>query len=376
MNSLKTLLGATLLAALAYGVYVGISKKPAPTAQMQGPKISPDVSSQDSLPADALAKPSRLDPAAPLDETAPPFEPLPGYDSGAPETDVAAPAEESAIPHDGPPPPVLSGTTSYDSPDRSLPSATPSTEPGGNAEASATSEESYFQRAMVAIEQQLQAGQLAEAHLALTQFYGDPSLTPDERIRLSDLLSQLAGTVIYSQQHLLAAPYQAVAGDTLEQVATMCNVPWQLLAKINGLPDNGPLQPGQELKIVKGPFHAIVDLQERQLVLFLNGERYAGRFPIAIGTEHPPAPGQHYVVKNKLVNPTYYGADRVLTPEDPQNPLGTRKIELDQQLSIHGTNDPAGLDRDDPRGCIRLSARDVEDLYDILTVGSEISVRR
>ncbi len=373
MNSLKTLLGATLLAALAYGVYVGITKKPAPTSQMHGPKIDLGVSDKNSVPPIASAREREFDSPASAEEAAPPFDAAPQYDSGTAETE---PQPEATFPGDGPPPPVVSAESPYEASYDPPAADPPLADSGAPTTQTPAIGESYFQREMMAIEQQLQAGQLAEAHLALSQFYGDPSLTPEERVWLTDTLSQLAGTVVYSQQHLLSAPYQAVAGDTLEQVAKMCEVPWQLLAKINGLPDNGPLQPGQELKIVKGPFHAIVDLQERQLVVFLKGERYAGRFPIAVGTEHPPQPGQHYVVQDKQVNPTYYGADRVFTPEDPQNPLGSRKIGLDQQLSIHGTNDPMSLDREDPRGCIRMSARDVEDLYDILTVGSEISVRR
>jgi len=389
VNSLKTLLGATLLAALAYGVYVGITKKPSgesETAQVVGPKIDPGK---------PISAPKAT--VTPVDATsaeAPPF------DAGQAESPAAPPFAETAKnaweqetaestsaapPLDDPPLPTVS-ETQLESQDYSPPAdAAPPIDPAvaenvalaspGTAQEVAPAGESFFQTKMVAIEQQLMAGQLAEAHLALSKFYGDSSLTPEEHQRVVDLLSQLAGTVVYSREHLLAPPHVAMAGETLEQVAAKYNVPWQLLAKINGLSGPGPLQPGQQLKVVNGPFHAYVDLEDRQLVLFLDGKYYAGRFPVAFGKEVEPQPGP-YTVKNKLEGPTYYGNQVSYGPGDPQNPLGTRKIELDRQLSIHGTNDPASLDRDDPRGCIRLTPTDAEDVYDILTIGSEVVIQR
>ena len=78
-------------------------------------------------------------------------------------------------------------------------------------------------------------------------------------------------------------------GDTLERVAQRYNVPWQLLARINGLMPPGapnsddatkdqPLPVGMELKVVRGPFDAVVRLDKHELTLLLQN-RYAGRFP-------------------------------------------------------------------------------------------------
>jgi len=377
VNSLKTLLGATLLAALAYGVYVGITKKPGATTQVDAPSIEPGVLTKHDLPPLPVERTG----AALAGDEAPAFDAAPPFDAGVANQEGPAPASdnryaEQNFPDDGPPPPVVSEAAPPMA-EGALADPYPSSADATSvaAETSTATAASVLEQELVAIEPLLQSGQLAEAHLALSKLYGNPSLTPEEDSRLTALLSQLAGTVIYSRQHLLDAPHRVAPGETLEQIATACNVPWELLAKINGLPGAGPLEPGQELKIIKGPFHAVVDLQQKQLVLFLNGERYAGRFPIAVGADHPPLPGEHHVVQNKLLNPSYY-AERVYTPEDPQNPLGSRKIELDQQVSIHGSNDPSSLDREDPRGCIRMNPRDIEDVFDILTIGSEVAVRR
>ena len=48
------------------------------------------------------------------------------------------------------------------------------------------------------------------------------------------------------------------------------NVPVQLLQKINGIENPDVLLPGSELKVLRGPFEAEVDLQAQQLTVFLD----------------------------------------------------------------------------------------------------------
>jgi hypothetical protein len=84
VNSLKTLLGATLLAALAYGVYVGITKKPGATTKVDGPKIEPGVLTKHDLPPHPVERAdSQLAGAE-----------APAFDAAAPSM-LAPPARES-----------------------------------------------------------------------------------------------------------------------------------------------------------------------------------------------------------------------------------------------------------------------------------------
>jgi LysM repeat protein len=227
----------------------------------------------------------------------------------------------------------------------------------------------------------LDHGDLAGAHLLLSAWYGNPTLRPEEQQALTGLLSGLAGTVIYSPTYHLEQPY-VVQGETLEQIAAKYNVPTELLAKINGLADTRQLQPGQQLKVVRGPFSAMVNLSQREMTLVLAG-RYAGRFDIGVGQERQNIEGR-YEVNRKLTNPPYYGPDRDIAPGSSENPLGTHFLSLVKPLDnaiagpfgIHGTNDPASIHRDDPRGYIRLAPEHVADAYDILSERSEVIIRR
>jgi hypothetical protein len=239
---------------------------------------------------------------------------------------------------------------------------------------------------MDAVRKKLDEGKLPEAQLALSTLYVNPDLPADQAKQITDLLDELAGAVIYSRQSYLEPPYTVQAGDTIDRIAQKYQVPWQLLARINGLMPAGtpntdesvkdqPLPTGKELKVVKGPFDALVQLDKRQLTLMVEN-RYAGRFPIGVGRDQPKLDGQ-FTVGTKSLNPTYYGPDGVtINPSDPKNPLGGAWIGLTDRIGIHGAADPQSIGRDDNRGTICVGDRDLQDLYGILSVGSRVIITR
>lgn len=234
--------------------------------------------------------------------------------------------------------------------------------------------ENDFAAAMDGIRKQLEQGDIANAHLELSRWYDDPRLSAVEHQDLMRILDRVAGTVVYSNQHNLLVPaYVVQPGDTLQSIGEKFQVPWQLLAKINGVAP-AQLQIGSELKVVPGPFDAVVDLDEYLLTLYVQG-RYAGRFRIGVGQENSTPVGE-YVVQQKLEDPVYYGPDQQIAADDPANPLGERWIDLGNGLGIHGTNNPESIGKAESQGCVRLSPVDVADVYDILSVGSRVVIRR
>jgi lipoprotein-anchoring transpeptidase ErfK/SrfK len=300
-----------------------------------------------------------------------PVAPIPGDPYGAPAD--AAGAAPAADPYGAPPadpgPPASAPPADYPAGDYPVPPA------GGAPVDSAAPLNGEFAAMMQSVQRELENGQLAAALRQLTGWYGNPQLSPHEQQQLSTMLDQVAGTVVYSTQNLTENPYEVQPGERLEAIGEKYQVPWQLLAKINGIEDPAALQPGERLKVVRGPFEAIVSLERRELVLRTGDGLYAGRFPIGVGAEHPPQEGT-FAVSDKVPNPVYYGRENAIGAEDPNNPLGERWIGLGKQMAIHGTNNPGNIGRTDLPGWISLREEDVAEVYDILGLGSRVTIRR
>ncbi|WP_231615832.1 L,D-transpeptidase family protein [Novipirellula artificiosorum] len=221
-------------------------------------------------------------------------------------------------------------------------------------------------------DQQYASDQRKEALTTLSLFYNTPDLSVSERSELLGRLDPLAAEVIYSKRHLLEQAYRVGHHETLMQIAVRYEVPWQLLANINGIEDPITVLPGTELKVVRGPFRAEVNLSSKELTLFL-GDLYAGRFPIAIGNDPSPKPGT-FTVQDKQSERTYYGASGGTIPSgNPNNPYGNLWLDLGSQLCIHGS--PYAT-KPSEQGCISVAADYADDLYGILTQGSSVTIRR
>ncbi|MCI0491677.1 MAG: LysM peptidoglycan-binding domain-containing protein [Planctomycetes bacterium] len=239
-----------------------------------------------------------------------------------------------------------------------------------------------FAASWPAIEAALARNELAQAHQLLSQWYGEPSLSPTEKQQVNSLLSQLAGTVVYSTEHRLEPAHVVQPGETLETIAAKYDVPWQLLAKINGIAAANALQPGQPLKVIRGPFSAVVELGKSELTLILDG-RYAGAFPIIIPAGATVSEGQ-WLVDQKMVMPSSIAvqsayapapaaAEQAIVLRSDGATLGTFAAS-GATLVITGGTSPIGAAASTP--AIRLSPQDVAELSDILSIGSRVVIRR
>jgi LysM repeat protein len=242
-----------------------------------------------------------------------------------------------------------------------------------------TTQAATFGAAWTTIQPKLVGGKLSDALEDLTAWHNHPSLTPTEQAFVQRLLGELAGTVIYSNEHLMAAPYRVQAGERLADVAEKHQISAELLAKINGIDPQSVLRPGDAIKVVKGPFSAIVDVAAGQLTLMVDG-RYAGSFSLAglgssLSTKMRAGERVELTVSQKTVAPIYNGPQGEIDAGKPNNPLGQHLVALGSELALHGTN-PQAARADQPAGGIRMNPADIAEVYDILTVGSRVVVRK
>jgi LysM repeat protein len=217
----------------------------------------------------------------------------------------------------------------------------------------------------------LREGRLAEGLQRLTLMYDDPRLTADQNQRLRDLLGKLAGTVVYSQKHLLLPPYEIKPGDRLDTIAEEYQVPAALLVKINRIADPDHPPAGQKIKAIRGPFMALVNLNQRELTLVVQ-QCYAGRFNLAgVGKDAAAMKGVYKVDRKSLDTPNH--------PSDLAHQglpalhhwIGFSNDQHESFGFCGASNPTAG---EEPRG-VMLSSADAMELFDILSVGSSIVVR-
>ena len=219
---------------------------------------------------------------------------------------------------------------------------------------------------------QYKDGQFKEALATLSLFYDTPNLSAGDRQQLLSRLDPLAREVIYSTRHLLEQPHRVRQNETLMEIAVRYEVPWQLLANINTIEDPVTVLPGTDLKVVRGPFRADVDLTQNELTLFL-GDLYAGRFPIAVGSDPSPSPGTFTVLDKQSAKTFYNSVGSPVPPGNPKNPYGSMWLDLGNNLCLHGSPDSTTPTTD---GCISIAGNYAKDLYGILSQGSSVTIRR
>ncbi len=231
-----------------------------------------------------------------------------------------------------------------------------------------------LKRDLAEAEQLVAEGKFRAALAKLTPHYLHAELPADQRAVLFSWLDALAGKVIYSREHLLTAAHQVRRGETLYDVAHQYNVEYRLLQNINSRDVSDPLilVPATELKVVPGPFRADVNLTTSEITLLVN-DLYAGRFAFTLG-DQPPQPGDYRVVDKRSQQKTYLGFDgRMIPANDPANPYGGWWISLGGEVAIHGS--PA-TPSSKTLGCISLSPSDAQDVYGIMSIGSDVKIHR
>ncbi len=117
----------------------------------------------------------------------------------------------------------------------------------------------------------------------------------------------------------------------------------------------------------------VVSLQDRRLALLEDGV-VKKVYRVAVGKDATPSPTGTFIIMDRVTDPTYYHAGKVIPP-GPENPVGTRWVGLsDKGYGIHGTNEPRSIGKAASHGCIRMGRRDLEDLFAKVRAGDVVEI--
>ena len=117
----------------------------------------------------------------------------------------------------------------------------------------------------------------------------------------------------------------------------------------------------------------VISIPDRKLVLF-EGDRPLRIYDVAVGKPATPTPQGEFQIINRVPNPTWYWLGKIVGP-GKDNPLGSRWMGLNAPgFGIHGTNAPQSIGKAASHGCIRMRQRDLEELFDLVTVGTTVEL--
>lgn len=237
----------------------------------------------------------------------------------------------------------------------------------------------------------IDSGRLVEGRVLLSQLLAErgEGLSRSEAEEVREALTRAGQTLVFSPQLVSGDPtaeqYTVQSGDLLSRIAPQYNITYQLLELINRV-DARRIRAGQQIKVIRGPFHAVVDKSEFRMDVFLQGpdgtELYVRSFDVGLG-ESNSTPMGNWVVRrgSKMANPSWTNprTGAFFAPDDPKNPVGEYWIGLEgaeertrdlMGYGIHGTIEPESVGRSASMGCVRLRDEDIALVYKLLVEGT------
>jgi lipoprotein-anchoring transpeptidase ErfK/SrfK len=166
--------------------------------------------------------------------------------------------------------------------------------------------------------------------------------------------------------------YEVKPGDTLDKIAKEFKTTTDLIMKSNHMTSD-KLMPGRKIKVWIAHLNILVD-KTQNILLLKNNEEVFKTYTVSTGLNNITPTG-NFKIANKLPNPTWFKAGTVVAPGSPENILGSRWLGFDLPgYGIHGTTDPGSLGQQVTQGCVRMLNSDVEELYTIVPVGTEVII--
>ena len=145
---------------------------------------------------------------------------------------------------------------------------------------------------------------------------------------------------------------------------------------IPDLPNLGT--PDRFLPNLKPIIRLEIKLSDRRVYVYQN-DKVKTSFPIAVGRAGWETPTGSYEVMQMIRNPSWQNPfTGEVIPPGSDNPLGTRWIAFwtdgSNFIGFHGTPNEESVGTPASHGCIRMYDRDVQKLFEMVGVGTKVSV--
>lgn len=276
--------------------------------------------------------------------------------------------------------------TTQNTPGGSQPGAQPGNQPASSLVPTGSTSE--VMQLIQSGEQRAAAGDLVQARVILSKALRNPNAVREDQERIRQRLAAINADLLFSPKIVAGDPlteeYVVKSGDNLIKITRNRElaVDWRLIERVNNIKGNS-LRVGQKLKLVRGPFHAIVHKGDYRLDLFQGSPddpdswTFIRSFKVGLGTGNSTPLGSFVVrPRSKLVNPHWVNPQtgQKFSADDPKNPIGEYWMGIEgvgdsktiTGYGLHGTIEPDSIGQQKSMGCVRLGDEDIKLLYEML----------
>jgi lipoprotein-anchoring transpeptidase ErfK/SrfK len=197
---------------------------------------------------------------------------------------------------------------------------------------------------------------------------------------------ELSRRVVFSASPMQNATTVTVGhGDTLDGICAKLHKTQKLsvtprfLEMVNDV-SASRLRAGSTLKVPSEPISLLVEKSEYRLYVLLGGV-FLKDYTVGIGRDDRTPYGR-FTIQSKTKNPQWTDpqTNKTFKCGEPGHLIGTRWMGFAGEhgrtgFGIHGTVDPASVGRAESAGCIRMNKDDVEELFDLIPQGTEVTIR-
>jgi len=163
----------------------------------------------------------------------------------------------------------------------------------------------------------------------------------------------------------------------LKAAVLNANAPHKIVATVH------PIEPEVTRSEVAAKYPSYLTLDRGTFTLRLwQHLKLAKEYTVAVGMEGLETPEGLYDIQEKEENPVWNVPDSAWAgslagqtiPPGPSNPIKARWMGIYEGAGIHGTEETYSLGTAGSHGCIRMAIPDVEELYDLVEVGTPIYI--
>lgn len=248
-----------------------------------------------------------------------------------------------------------------------------------------------------------------KSRMLLSKALFSQTLSSDRMVDARNRLEWLAENTLLSSSAIYRPkddPYTILytfkSGEVIERIERKLrlHVPTQLILKINGLTRSTQFQAGRAYKLIRGPFHAVVSKSRFTMDVYLHRTEdnlpkvFIKRYIVGLGKEGSTPLGKWRLgcgakrdengkaEKGKLYHavwnpPPSSGLTQPIEYGQPGYPFGRKGLWIglvgtDENTKplidygIHSTDDPTSIGKNASLGCIRMSDKDIEEVYSML----------